>query len=907
MKCPNTILIRTKWSPPSVDARTLQRERLLELLDAGRERKLALILGPAGSGKTTLATQWRQRLIRAGHDVAWFNLGPDDERLWPAYLVASLEAAGLAVGDEMVGLSERGDQRSLEVLLSLLVNALYEHPRSIYLFLEDLHFLTAPPALGMIQRLIDLAPDNFHLVIATRQRPALGLLALGIKGQLTQIDFSDLRLTAEEQFSLLELNGLDGLSREQQRRLYELTDGWAAGLQIGVLSLRHSGDFEHCFRAGYGTSMVIDESGIDAYLDDCISRVLSAEQIAVMVRVSACRRFNRELCTALTGDHESTAVLDVLLAQNLFLLPIDLQGRLQWFRFHQMFSGYLERRRSKLPPAEMTRVHLAASHWFAGHGLYVEAIRHSQLAHDLSGSVKLLTRAARALIRDAHFAQLLQLADALPREAWRQQIDLLLAVGWAELTCNRMECFELTLRSIEAHPEVGRSEIAIELHLLRGMYLLRRDDTAGALALFEPMMAQPPSQRRFHLLMLYTLAGVALLKAGRPVFVRDLVYRTRGLLRRAQGPGARPFFDALCGLSFFVQGDMNQARRDLERALVQVTRNVSLAQDAAILIKSTLALTCYHLDSLEAAEDYVEECFGAADVLGTPDCVLFAYLAQAHLQCAAGRVEAANATLERLGEIAEVNGLDRLQAWSCAEQVRIACRQSDLSRAREVFRRLSALAIPYTDKQRCAWAEIPLAAAMAQTSLALAEGDHRSAAELAERWALACQEWGQLQPATLLRIRAALARAALNESDEALRHGAMALRNASESGMCRVFLDEGEAGVRLLQSLTAVDALTPMEQDYLQRCLMRAADSQSVVDVQGEGGRAWPAGNDILSPREREVVGQLARGLSTKSIARVLDLSPGTVKWHLRNVFGKLGAFSREDAVIKARQLGLLD
>jgi len=906
MKSSNTILIRTKWSPPRIDPRSLPRERLLELIEAGRERKLTLILGPAGSGKSTLAAQWRQRLIGAGLDVAWFNLGADDETLWAAYLVASLGAAGLAVGDDIIGLSERTDQRSLEVLLSLLVNALYEHPRSIYLFLEDLHFLTAQPALAMIQRLIDLAPDNFHLVITTRQRPALNLLAIGIKGQLTQIDFADLRLTAEEQFSLLELNGLENLSGEQQQRLYELTDGWAAGLQIGVLSLRHSGNFEQSLRACGGMVMAIDESGLDAYLDDCISRVLSAGQIAAMVQVSTCRRFNRELCVALTGSPENAAVLDILLEQNLFLLPIDLEGRLQWFRFHQMFSGYLQRRRNELPVVEVIRVNHAASQWFADHGLYVEAIRHAQAARDLEGSVQLLARAARSLIGDAHFAQLLQLADELPREAWSKQIDLLLAVAWAELTCNRMERFELTLASIEAHPEVSRPKIDTELQLLRAMYLLRRDDTTAVLALLEPLMAQPPSQRHFHLLMLYTLGGVALLKAGRTVFVRDLVYSTRGLLRRAQGPRARPFFDALCGLSFFVQGDMNQARRDLEGVLVQVTRNESLAQDVAIFIKSTLALTCYHLNSLEAAEDYVEGCFGVAEVLGTSDCILYTYLAQAHLQCAAGRLEAAHATLDRLGEIAESIGLDRLQAWRFAEQIRIACHQHDLARARELFRRLRALAMPYLDKRGCAWAEIPLACAMAHTALALAEGDYRCAIEVGESWALVCQEWGQLQPATVLRIRVAIARTALHEPQEAQRHMSTALRNACEYGMFRVFLDEGAAGLRLLQSLS-VDALTALERDYIQHCLMHGADSQSLSSGTGEGGRAPAPGSDILSPRELEVVEHLARGLSTKSIAKALDLSPGTIKWHLKNIFGKLGAFSREDAVSKARQVGLLN
>ena len=50
----------------------------------------------------------------------------------------------------------------------------------------------------------------------------------------------------------------------------------------------------------------------------------------------------------------------------------------------------------------------------------------------------------------------------------------------------------------------------------------------------------------------------------------------------------------------------------------------------------------------------------------------------------------------------------------------------------------------------------------------------------------------------------------------------------------------------------------------------------------------------------------LSRAFTAKTIARQLSLSPGTVKWHLRNIYGKLGAATREDALAKARTLGLL-
>lgn len=56
-----------------------------------------------------------------------------------------------------------------------------------------------------------------------------------------------------------------------------------------------------------------------------------------------------------------------------------------------------------------------------------------------------------------------------------------------------------------------------------------------------------------------------------------------------------------------------------------------------------------------------------------------------------------------------------------------------------------------------------------------------------------------------------------------------------------------------------------------------------------------------LSPREIEILKLLGRGLSMKGTARGLAISPGTVKWHVKNLYEKLGASSREDALSKAR------
>jgi PAS domain S-box-containing protein len=61
-----------------------------------------------------------------------------------------------------------------------------------------------------------------------------------------------------------------------------------------------------------------------------------------------------------------------------------------------------------------------------------------------------------------------------------------------------------------------------------------------------------------------------------------------------------------------------------------------------------------------------------------------------------------------------------------------------------------------------------------------------------------------------------------------------------------------------------------------------------------------------LTPRQREILTLIASGLSTAEVAKELTLSPETVRNHLRNAFGELGAHTRVEAIAAAQRLGLL-
>jgi DNA-binding NarL/FixJ family response regulator len=63
----------------------------------------------------------------------------------------------------------------------------------------------------------------------------------------------------------------------------------------------------------------------------------------------------------------------------------------------------------------------------------------------------------------------------------------------------------------------------------------------------------------------------------------------------------------------------------------------------------------------------------------------------------------------------------------------------------------------------------------------------------------------------------------------------------------------------------------------------------------------------LLTPREIEVLGALGNGMTNKEVARLLGISPHTVKFHIESLFGKLGAASRAEAVAKGMRQQIIE
>ena len=71
------------------------------------------------------------------------------------------------------------------------------------------------------------------------------------------------------------------------------------------------------------------------------------------------------------------------------------------------------------------------------------------------------------------------------------------------------------------------------------------------------------------------------------------------------------------------------------------------------------------------------------------------------------------------------------------------------------------------------------------------------------------------------------------------------------------------------------------------------------------GDRSAQSGSRVLTPRERDVLAMISQGLSNKRIARALEISPETVKTHVKHIFSKLEVSTRTEALFRALSLEL--
>ena len=896
-------LVTTKLRAPRTRPNLVERPRLREILAAGEGRALTLVSAPAGFGKTTLLAEWSEDRSDGGIPVAWVSLdeSDNDPARFLTYLVGALQEIEEGIGEGVLASLRSPELPHVEAVVGALINELAGVPQEIFVILDDYHVIDSEPVHQAVSFLLEHLPENAHLVVSGRTDPPLPLPRLRARDQMAELRAADLRFTTDEATAFLgDVMGL-ALSAGDVAALGEITEGWVAALQLAALSMRDLGDVSGFVNAFSGSNRHV----LDFLAEEVLDRQ-SEDVREFLLHTSVLERLTAPLCDALTGRDDGQGMLERLERENLFVVALDDERR--WYRYHHLFADFLRGRLQRESPGRVGELHLEASDWYEQSGWPSAAVGHALAAEDHERAACLVERVVAQIWIRGEVLTLLSWLEALPEEAKRRRPRLLLEHAMALMLVGRLDNVEPLVR--EAERAVGGGENPSEdppgTDEIRRRYLLgyaaavrawranllgdpQRGIELGRRAL--EILPDDPAWRTFAAFSL----GTAYWSAD-DLAAASSAFAEASELGRAVGHD-HIVLEAMASQArvHLTRGRLREADDVLRHALGFAGERGRASLFATAKVDVAMGELRYEWNDLDSAEERLTEGLELAERTGEASILVSGYVALSRVEQARGDAEGALETAQKAERLARSTGVVLLIFYAAAWMARLHLARGDLAGAIAFERERAANAEDAPLVNRITSARLLQARGLPGEALRLLD-ELQGTAEAAERT-------GDLIGILALRALVLWSR---NEKEGAVSTLTRALVLAEPEGYVRTFADEGAAMGDLLSEVLDAqrrgrrDTGTPsVPAQYLAKLLAALARE----DVASAADERLP---EPPSERELEVLALISAGRSNQEIAHKLFVSTSTVKTHINNLYRKLDARSRTQAVARAREMGVL-
>ncbi len=891
---PSTNIIKTRLAPQERGGHHIQRKYLLGLLNDILNRRLTIVHGAAGYGKTSILTQWFTTLQSSEATAVWLTLA-DEERNPAVFMTYLMEACGIAFADLQVAPIEvRKSEGSADLtpVLSVFINAMTERQSPVVIFLDDYHFAQSSETDALLRNIIKLVPLNVHLVIASRLRPELELENLRAHQESLEITSSDLRFNEDEVLTFLEQKHIF-LDRDRIHRLTDRIEGWPIALQM--LSLWLDGSPEKADMISGFSGRTTD---LARYLSEQVLSKLPATHRDFLLRTSILDRFNGDVANAVLGIHNAWQLIEELQEQNLFLVQENDDE--QWFRYHLLFREFLQEHLRRQFPETIDALHLRAASWFRENGHRRQALRHALAAKDfgfiadflnelggwrlvLSGYLDVLRMGLQPLPDDLIKRYpvvalgrvfLLVKEGAIPdARRYFDSLDIAAAEVWTPQALAERMIMEAVLNSYE--------DVPISLEYIDHVQELLKNI--------------PEEDHLIHALLLDPIAGE---------------YYNLGLLKEALATGEQAIshyrkLGSLYGemfvrfaraKAFYALGDLKSCEQILRDTYQEALRYPALESEQSAHAGIYLSAILYELDKLEEVGALLDQFLPDIEQGdGWLDLYLTAYDTSCAIAWQRDGLRAVMEILDHVGSLKNAQCLGRLITFVDITRAHYLCRAGKIADAEKYRPRIEEF-VRETTALGPHLITLVIRATTTLASIDIAKGHPDRAVESLTPYVDSLAETGQTE--RLIRVQLSLANALMANGDmqDAAHMLDDAVRKGLFCGFRRLYLDNCSALLPVID--TILDSSETFPEDRFRDSFLKELQHAIMAE-----NKSQATGRPLLSAGERKIMVELNRGYSNKEIARKLGLSPNTVKFHLRNIFQKLGVTSRAELVKRYREL----
>jgi LuxR family maltose regulon positive regulatory protein len=582
-----------------------------------------------------------------------------------------------------------------------------------------------------------------------------------------------------------------------------------------------------------------------------------------------------------------------------------LDDERSWYRYHHLFTDFLQHQLKRRQPERVPDLHRRASEWYEENGLVDGAVFHAFAAENVERAADLVeTNALDALMRGEVYT-VINWLDSLPEALVRSRPRLGISQAWQLISTGQIEKAEGWLQTVEERlgfttddslEKLGEDdkEYAEVNELLGAIATIRstigawQGKTRRTIEISQWALKRfPEGNLTYRSILEWNLAFAS--RIAGDVNTAEQAYL--GAIEDGQASGNYVItLNATEGLAelYAVMGQLRKAEKTFRRVFQfgdEYRMTYSVAFGAA---RIGLAEVMRQWNKLDTAVKHLQQGFEICEKWGALDLVK-AHVCLARIKMAQGDSSGAMEAIQKAIDLAKERGQRFRGGVAVATRVRLWLARGEIEKAGRWA------------QERGAYCEDDLGELNELESIVLArvwlaQGKQEEALTLLDKLLYNAELVKRTGNVIEIRLLQAMAWQAENKLDRAVAFLEKALALAEKEGFIQVFLDQGPAMELVLDRV-------------IKKRGVRSQYARLVVTSQAPpASRSLPQSKLVepLSEREIEVLQLIANGHSNREIGERLFITTGTVKRHITNIYGKLGVRSRTQAIAQARELDIL-
>jgi ATP/maltotriose-dependent transcriptional regulator MalT len=833
--------------PPELPANFLSRRHLFELID-DRAPGYTMVVAPGGYGKTSLIAEWAKQSKKK---IAWYTMSESDKMgEIPTYLISAIRQV-----------IPNFETQTEELTVTSIYQAIANLNEDIVLVLDNV-VDTATYQLNVAQSYMDAIPDNIHIFALRRSMPTVSLKRFSSIGRLSVITAGDLVFSKDEIKSLLQISGVDA-NEKKINQIAQQTHGWPSA--VGIIASGEDSKFD----------LEVDDSLVKNLVSSKFEK-LSKETRELLIAMSSFEVFDLDLVTSIMQKPANETNLNKLAAEGVFLMLAAGQ------KSSYIFNNSAREVINEIALADSKNYRknqIAISELFQLRDQSNLSVSHAIKSGDSDYLRQMFKPVMRKLIQQSDGRNILYWSNYLPTDNTRNQLFSELAKIMGHLTSfefdrtiQLVEEMRFTYKDSPLFPFIKQINAAALAHIAFCRGRLIEFDTQVEVVLLEPK-TEPAIEQSDRL-------GILRVHAARSFIFEDstilnsIESELQEIINKSSASEDLFIWQTIRAMKLFLDGEYLQAfdAASLSEEIGQRNEYAGFfGYTEAIYIKARCHLEFCEED--KATEELKKLAKLAREWQQWP-WVFMAESFMARSLMMNGKVEEAFAVVRDHRQLAsEFKGEDGLSLIIDINELFLRFWVKDYERSSQILNRLPKDLI-FTHQYRQALGAVSKNEVKKKVVPEILESD--TAREKIWKSLVGCEA---------------------NISQETLAMDALkiGLDVGARVGAKESFLRQDPTILELI-----IRSASKRPTVYLEELARAAAQRMNAKNNQNA------ALTQPLTKREIDVLRSLATGKPITAIGKTLHISHNTMKTHLRNIYRKLSASGREEAVVKAQTLFII-